>query len=165
MARVTLLSYLVAIAGLAAASAPSGRAGDAAKAWPNGPFVTSGRWIVDAAGKHVTYAGANWPGAVDTMIPEGLQFQSIEAIVSRIKSIGMNTIRLTYATQMIDEIHENGGEDVSIQTAFVRALGSTNGLEVLNRVLANNPGFTAQTTRLQVSLVPRRERAGWPADP
>lgn len=31
------------------------------------------------------------------MIPEGLQYQPIAAIVSKIRSLGMNAIRLTYA--------------------------------------------------------------------
>ncbi|KAK3938978.1 cellulase [Diplogelasinospora grovesii] len=121
-----------------------------AAAWPNGPFVTSGRWIHDASGANVTYAGANWPGAADVMIPEGLQYQSIATIVSKIKSLGMNSIRLTYAIQMIDEIYSSGGKDVSIQKAFVQALGQANGTRVLNQVLAKNPSFTASTTRLEV---------------
>jgi len=123
------------------------------KAWPNGPFTTSGRDILDASGKNVTMAGANWPGAADVMIPEGLQFQSVETIVTKIKSIGMNAIRLTYAIQMIDEIYANGGKDITLDKAFTQALGAANGSKVLKQVLAKNPSFTAQTTRLQVGLL------------
>jgi hypothetical protein len=119
--------------------------------WPNGPFVTSGRWIHDASGVNVTYAGANWPGAADVMIPEGLQYQSIENIVTKIKSVGMNSIRLTYAIEMIDQIYTNGGKDIPIQTALNNALGATNGAKILSQILAKNPQFTASTTRLQVS--------------
>lgn len=119
-------------------------------AWPNGPFVTSGRWILDASGKNLTYAGTNWPGHADVMIPEGLQYQSIETIAQKVKSIGMNAVRLTFAIQMVDEIYSNGGNDISIQKAFVQALGQVNGTKVLNQVLAKNPKFTASTTRLQV---------------
>lgn len=118
-------------------------------AWPYGPLVTSGRWIHDAAGNNVTYAGANWPGAADTMLPEGLQFQSIDAIVDKIKSIGMNAVRLTYAIQMIDEIYDNGGKDVTIEKALSQALGA-NGPKVLAQIIKNNPSFSASTTRLQV---------------
>ena len=121
-------------------------------AWPNSPLVTDKRWIRDASGVNVTYAGANWPGAADVMIPEGLQYQSVEFLVSKMKSVGMNAIRLTYAIQMIDEIYSNGGKDVTIQKAFVQALGATNGAKVLSQVLAKNPGFTASTTRLEVGL-------------
>lgn len=144
---------LLALAGLGAAAPnqqfPQDEASKRA-AWPNAPFVTSGRWILDASGKNVTYAGANWPGHADVMIPEGLQYQSIASIVQKIKSIGMNAVRLTFAIQMVDEIYANGGKDVAIQKAFVQALGQTNGTRVLNQVLAKNPQFSASTTRLQV---------------
>lgn len=121
-----------------------------AASWPNGPFVTSGRYIRDATGKNITYAGVNWPGAADVMIPEGLQYQSIETIVTKIKSLGMNAIRLTYAIEMIDQIYTNGGKDIPINTALTKVLGATNGPKVLGQILARNPSFTAATTRLQV---------------
>jgi hypothetical protein len=122
-----------------------------ASSWPYGRFYTSGRYIVNTNGKHVTYAGVNWPGAADTMTPEGLQYQSIESIVSKIKSLGMNIIRLTYAIEMIDDILDNGG-NVSIQTSFRTALGTANSTKVFNEVLKNNPSFSSNTTRLQVQL-------------
>jgi hypothetical protein len=118
-------------------------------AWPYAPFTTSGRWILDAAGHNVTYAGVNWPGAADTMIPEGLQYSSIASIVSKIKSLGMNVIRLTYAIEMIDDIYAGG--DNTMKTSFINALGTTNGTAVFNEVVKNNPQFSASTTRLQVS--------------
>lgn len=119
--------------------------------WPNGPFVTSGRWIQDAAGSTVTYVGVNWPGSLDAMIPEGLQYQSIESIVSRIKSLGMNTIRLTYATEMIDQYYDNGEKDITIQKALTDALGQDGGTSIYNKIIKNNPSFNEGTTRLQVS--------------
>jgi hypothetical protein len=83
------------------------------------------------------------------MIPEGLQYASIEKIVSGIKSLGMNAIRLTFAIEMIDDIEDNGG-DVRLSAAFNRALGTTKGPVVYNKVLQNNPQFSASTTRVQV---------------
>lgn len=122
--------------------------------WPNRPFVTSGRTIRDTTGASVTYAGVNWPGHGEVMIPEGLQYQSIASIVSKIGKgpggIGMNAIRLTFAIQMIDEIYANGGKDITLQKAFTQGLGQVNGTRVLNQVLAKNPQFTANTTRLEV---------------
>lgn len=123
----------------------------AAQSWPNGPFTTSGRDILDASGNVVTYAGANWPGAADVMIPEGLQYQSVANIVAQIKSAGMNVIRLTYAIELIDQIYENGGVDVPISTAFVDALGEENGTAVYQEVLTANPDFAENITRLEVS--------------
>ena len=124
----------------------------ARSSWPNAPLTTSGRWIVDSAGNNITYAGVNWPGAADTMIPEGLQYNSIANIVSEIKSLGMNVIRLTYAIEMIDDYYVGGEVDVSILTSFQKALGSDNGTTVFNEVVANNPTFNANTTRMEVSL-------------
>lgn len=84
------------------------------------------------------------------MIPEGLQYQSIENIVTKIKSLGMNSIRLTYAIQMIDQIYSNGGKDITVQQSFITALGSTNGTKVYSQFIAKNPSFNASTTRLDV---------------
>ncbi|KAK8123555.1 hypothetical protein PG999_003473, partial [Apiospora kogelbergensis] len=119
--------------------------------WPNGPFVTSDRWVTDASGNIVTYAGVNWPGHIDVMIPEGLQYQSVAALVSKVKSLGMNAVRLTYAIEMVDQIVDNGNRDIPISKAFVDVLGQENGTAVLQRVLGNNKGiFDENTTRLQV---------------
>lgn len=119
-------------------------------AFPNFPFHTNGRWIRDSTGANFTYTGVNWPGAADTMLPEGLQYQSVQTIVGKIKSSRFNSIRLTFAIEMIDQIFENGGTDVPISTAFINALGQENGTKILGQVLANNPSFNSTTTRLQV---------------
>jgi hypothetical protein len=116
-------------------------------AWPNTPFRTSGRWILDATGANFTYAGVNWPAHGEVMIPEGLQYQSIPAIVGKIKSFGMNAVRLTYAIEMIDEIYDNGEMDVTIGAALLNALGRTNGTKVLDDIARNNPGFSSTKTR------------------
>ncbi|KAI0554851.1 glycoside hydrolase superfamily [Xylaria curta] len=118
--------------------------------WPNGPLITSGRWIQDTSGANVNYVGVNWPAASESMIPEGLQYQSIPSIVTKIKSLGMNAIRLTYAIEMIDQYYENGEKDITMQKAFIDALGQANGTAIYNKVVANNPSFNATTTRLQV---------------
>jgi hypothetical protein len=115
----------------------------------NTPLTVSGRWIHDSRGANFTYAGANWPGAGEVMIPEGLQYASIADTVSKLRSIGMNAIRLTFATELVDDILDNGG-DVTVQHAFINALGSTNGSAVYAKVKARNPHITDRTTRLQV---------------
>lgn len=118
-------------------------------AFPNAPFVTQGQWVHDSTGENFTYVGVNWPGAGEVMIPEGLQYQSVASIASKIKSLGMNSVRLTFAIELIDDIKDNGG-DVTIQNAFKKALGNANGTTVYNQVIKNNPQFGASTTRLQV---------------
>lgn len=116
----------------------------------NLPLSTSGRWILDSKGATVTYAGVNWPGAADAMLPEGLQYQSIENIVNKIKSLGMNAIRLTFAVEMIDDIYEGG--DNTMRTSLIMALGETNGIEVFEEIVRHNPQFGNESTRLDVSL-------------
>lgn len=137
-----MFGFLVAYAGAASVTARA--------SWPNGPFTTNGRWVVDASGLAVTYAGVNWPGHVDAMIPEGLQYRSISDIISMAKSVGINSIRLTYATEMIDQIESNGGVDVTVQAALVAALGQDNGTAIFEKVLSHNPSFSSNTTRLEV---------------
>ena len=118
-------------------------------AFPNTPFKTVQSAIVDSTGKNFTYVGVNWPGAGEVMIPEGLQYASIESIVSKIKSLKMNVVRLTFAIEMIDDIKDNGG-DVTIQKAFSKALGAAKGETVYQQVITNNPQFNEKTTRTQV---------------
>jgi hypothetical protein len=113
------------------------------------PLSSSDRWIVDANGNHVPIVGINWPGAADTMLPEGLGYSPISCIVQKIYDTGFNAVRLTFAIEMVDDILDNGG-DVTLNDTLTRALGQTNGTIMLGRILANNPQFTAETTRLQV---------------
>lgn len=85
------------------------------------------------------------------MVPEGLQYASVESIADKIASLGMNVIRLAWATEMIDDIYTTG-HDIDLKTSFVRALGEANGTEVYHEVLAHNPHFNSETTRLQVGF-------------
>lgn len=117
--------------------------------WPQTPFKVDGPSIVDASGTPITYVGVNWPGAADVMIPEGLQYASVSSIVSKIRDLDMNVVRLTYAIEMIDDILDNGG-DLGLADALDRALGSDNGSIVLEQILHSNPAFTAETTRLEI---------------
>jgi len=115
------------------------------------PLSRNDRWIVDANNNNVPIVGLNWPGAGETMIPEGLGLQSIENIVQKISQTGLNAVRLTFAIEMVDDILDNGG-DVTLSDTLTNALGQTNGTIELGKILSNNPTFTANTTRLQVIL-------------
>jgi len=116
------------------------------------PFSSSDRWIVDANGNNVPVVGINWPGAADTMLPEGLGYQSIANIVQWLTETGFNTVRLTFAIEMVDDILDNGG-DVTLSNTLTQALGQENGTIVLANILSSNPQFTANTTRLQACIV------------
>ncbi|CAN0841178.1 Glycosyl hydrolase 5 family protein [Linum grandiflorum] len=66
------------------------------------PLSTNNRWIVDSVtGQRVKLACVNWPGATQTMLPEGLDRQPLRSIVASIRGLGFNCVRLTYATYMV----------------------------------------------------------------
>ncbi len=126
--------------------------------WPNGPFHVDGTDMIDASGKSVRYAGVNWPAHMETMVPEGLQYQSIEDIVGMIKSIGMNAIRLTWAVEMVDDILDRGG-DVLHPGCVHQHAGPREWHEGLRDLIMRNPEL-AKSSRLEVREAPSRRTAG-----
>jgi hypothetical protein len=130
-------------------AAPTAASLSARAAWPDLPFKASGRDIVSASGSKIVYAGVNWPGAADTMLPEGLQYSSVADIVGFIKSLDMNVVRLTFAIEMVDDVYDES-PDQTLQATLVKALGEQNGTIVLSQILERNPQFTPETTRLEV---------------
>lgn len=114
------------------------------------PFHTDGSpHIRSAHGDIVRLVGTNWPGHQEAMIPEGLQYSSIKDIVNKIRSLELNVVRLTYATEMVDDIFDNGG-DVTLKDTLNNALGIANGTIILNQILRKNPQFSPKTKRLDV---------------
>ncbi|KAK3214380.1 hypothetical protein GRF29_28g2903682 [Pseudopithomyces chartarum] len=118
--------------------------------WPYGPFTTKGRDIVNAHGETVQWAGVNWPGSGETMVPEGVEWSSVEDILDLVKSVGFNFIRLTYAIEMVDQIYERNGTDVPLEVAMITALGYENGTKVTKEMVAKNKGWTKDTGRFEV---------------
>jgi hypothetical protein len=137
-------SKAFAVLGVLSSSLPAGK-----RSLQPLPLSSSDRWIVDADNNHVPYVGINWPGAADTMLLEGLNYQSIADIVEKISETGFNAVRLTFAIEMVDDILDNRG-DVLLRDTLTMALGESNGTVVLDNIVAHNPQFTANTTRLQV---------------
>ncbi|RDL39787.1 Glycoside hydrolase [Venustampulla echinocandica] len=113
------------------------------------PLSRSGRWIIDAKNHTVPFVGVNWPGAGETMLPEGLGHQSVASIVQKISEFGFNAVRLTFAIEMVDDILDNGG-DVTLNDTLTRSMGVENGTSLMMDILWNNPQFTEQTTRLEI---------------
>ncbi|RMY15882.1 hypothetical protein D0868_00635 [Hortaea werneckii] len=107
--------------------------------WPYGPLSTRGRDIVNTKGDVVTWAGVNWPGSGETMVPEGLEWSSVDEILDMIQSVGFNFIRLTYAVEMVDQIYASDGDDVPLDIAMINGLGYTNGTKVTREMVAKNP--------------------------
>ncbi|KAI1341480.1 endoglucanase E1 [Xylariaceae sp. FL0016] len=66
------------------------------------PLRTSGRDVVDGAGRRYRLASINWYGASDEMfIPGGLETQHRSVIASTIRLLGFNSVRLPYADEMV----------------------------------------------------------------
>ncbi|KAF2853090.1 glycoside hydrolase family 5 protein [Plenodomus tracheiphilus IPT5] len=113
------------------------------------PLSTKGRDIIDANGDVFHFKSTNWPGHQEIMIPEGLQHSSVKDIVSWIPKFGLNSVRFTFAIEMIDDIYSNNPNQ-TLEKSVLNALGQVNGTIVLGQILEKNPQFTKNTTRLEV---------------
>lgn len=118
--------------------------------WPYGPFSTRGRDIVNARGEVITWAGVNWPGSGESMVPEGLEWASVEEILDGVQSVGFNFVRLTYAVEAVDQVFARGGDDVPLEVAMISALGYENGTRVTREILVRNPWWTKDTGRFEI---------------
>ncbi|OSS53484.1 hypothetical protein B5807_00141 [Epicoccum nigrum] len=113
------------------------------------PLSTKGRDIIDANGEIFHFVSTNWPGHQEVMVPEGLQHASIQDIVSWFPKFGLNSVRLTFAIEMIDDYLDNSSNQ-TLEKSFINSLGKANGTIVLDQILEKNPEFTKNTTRLEV---------------
>lgn len=95
------------------------------------PLSTRGSDIVDAYGNTVKLAGVNWPSHMNSMIPEGLQHRSADAICDKIVEMGFNMVRLTFPIQMVDEVLDNDSPRMVKQTL--------NNDGMYARILSKNP--------------------------
>ncbi|MGH2444057.1 MAG: beta galactosidase jelly roll domain-containing protein, partial [Chloroflexota bacterium] len=69
-----------------------------------GFWHTSGNRILDAQGRPVRIAAVNWFGMEDRyFVPAGLDRQPLDSIVSRVKRLGFNAIRLPFSNQMVEQ--------------------------------------------------------------
>lgn len=121
-----------------------------AAVWPYGPLSTRGRDVINARNETVRWAGVNWPSSGETMVPEGLEWQSAEDIVAKLADVGFNFVRLTYAIEMVDQVYLRNGSDVPLEVAMINALGYENGTKVTREIIARNPTWNASTTRFEI---------------
>ncbi|ROV87220.1 hypothetical protein VSDG_09952 [Cytospora chrysosperma] len=84
------------------------------------------------------------------MIPEGLEYASVEEILDNVASVGFNFVRMGYAFEMIDQIYDRDGQDVPLEVSMIMALGLENGTRATNDVVKHNPGWTPGTTRFEI---------------
>ncbi len=75
-----------------------------------GWLSTSGNQIVDAAGQSVQIAGVNWFGFESTnMSPDGLWARNYKDMMNQMVSLGFNTIRLPFSTDMLHSTAQANG--------------------------------------------------------
>jgi endoglucanase len=91
-----LAAILLVALGLAVRQLPAQAAGA-------GYWHTSGNLIVDSSGQPVRIAGINWFGfETGNFVVHGLWVRDYRDMLSQIKSLGYNTIRLPYSNQMFN---------------------------------------------------------------
>ncbi|KFH44162.1 Endoglucanase-like protein [Hapsidospora chrysogenum ATCC 11550] len=79
---------------------------------PSVPLSSSSRWIVDTNGERVKLRCINWPGHMESNIPEGLSKQSLDYIADWIADEGFTCVRLTFSIDMALN------QDVSVKESF-----------------------------------------------
>ena len=97
------------------------------------PLSTRGSEIVDGTGKPVLLRGVNWFGIeTDKHTPHGLWKRDYKEMLSQIKSLGYNMIRLPYSVQSL-RASEVSGIDFSIGTN--QELYDKSPLEVMDEII------------------------------
>jgi endoglucanase len=76
------------------------------------PLHTSSRWILDSNNNRIKLRCINWAGHMEASVPEGLQHQTVDDIVSTIASARFNCVRLTWSVDMALDM------DVSVSDSF-----------------------------------------------
>ncbi len=78
----------------------------------SGPWHTQGAQILDASNRPIRITGVNWFGfETNTFVVHGLQSRNYRDMLKQIKSLGYNTIRLPYSSQLFDQSSQPQGID------------------------------------------------------
>jgi endoglucanase len=100
---------------------------------PTGWLHTSGAQIVDSTNHPVRITGINWFGMeTSTYAPHGLWARSMTSYLDQIKSLGYNTLRVPFASQMLDPGSTPNGIDFGKNPALV----GLSPVQVLDRLVA-----------------------------
>jgi len=120
---------------------------------PAFPLHTSGQFIVDSNNTRVHLNAFNWYGAESTdFVVEGLQAQPLATIVSTIKGLGFNAVRLPFSNQLVETNPVVGNYALAANTS----LEGENALTILDTVVnaLTNAG-------IMVILDNHMSNAGW----
>lgn len=122
----------------------------------SGYFHTSGSQILDGNNQAVKLAGVNWFGLeTTTYAPDGLWTRNYKDMMDQMKSLGFNTIRLPFSSQLL----EPSSVPTNINYSQNPDLQGLNGLGVMDRIVAY-----AGQIGLRIILDHHRSTAGSGAD-
>ncbi|MFF0364009.1 cellulase family glycosylhydrolase [Streptomyces fungicidicus] len=122
-------------AAVAALLLPLAGAPSAGAAEPgDGYWHTSGRQLLDAAGRPVRIAGVNWFGfETDVHAPHGLWARDYKSMIDQMKSLGYNTIRMPFSDDILKPGTMPGSISFDGKNTDLQGLDS---LQVLDRIVA-----------------------------
>ncbi len=113
---------------------------------------TAGNQIVDSQGKTVAISGVNWFGMESTtQAPHGLWTRSYKDMINQMVSLGFNTIRLPFASELLHTTAAPNGIDFSKNPD----LQGLSGLQVMDAII----GYAGQQG-MRVILDHHRSGAG-----
>lgn len=146
-------------------------------AQPAVPLHTSGRFIVDSTGTPVHLNAFNWYGAESTdYVVEGLQAQPLSSIVSTIKGMGFNAVRLLWSNQMVESNPVVGNYALAANTSLegehaltifdtvVNALTSAGIMVILDNHMSNAGWCCSTTDNNELWYNSDYPQANWIAD-
>jgi endoglucanase len=94
---------------------------------------TSGAQIVDEQGRAVRLTGVNWFGLeTSNYAPHGLWARSMASILDQIRSLGYNTLRVPFSSQLFDSGSTPNGIDFAKNPDLV----GKSGVEILDALIA-----------------------------
>jgi endoglucanase len=97
-----------------------------------GYWHTSGSQILDSNNQPVRITGINWFGAeTNNYTPHGLWTRGYQDMLTQVKNLGYNTIRLPYSNQLFD----SGSTPNSIDFTKNPDLQGLNGLQILDKII------------------------------
>ncbi len=122
-----------------------------------GYWHTSGNKILDANGTQVRIAGINWYGFETTRaVAGGLTSQDYKSVLSTVKNLGYNTIRVPMSNQMVETPSYPGSINYSNSSGAINTdLNGLNSLQILDKIVSY-----AGTIGLKIILDNHRSEAG-----
>jgi endoglucanase len=123
-----------------------------AAAAASGYLHTDGARLVDASGRQVRLTGINWFGLETcAFAPHGLWSRNWRSLMVQIRSLGFNTIRLPFSSQLLDPGTQPNGIDETLNPD----LKGLSGLQIMDKIVAE-----ARTLGLRVILDRHRPDCG-----